>query len=75
MERKTKYMAKKCVKNYRIKMRYYGGKKKNFMNKENYFKRSRIEYCRGNDLALLSASVVMAVCHDSRVFRTSLLCQ
>ena len=37
------------------------------MNKENYFK--RIEYCRSNGLALLSASVVMAVCHDSRVFR------
>ena len=37
------------------------------MNKENYFK--RIEYCQGNGLALFSASVVMAVYHDSRVFR------
>ena len=44
-------------------------KRENLMIKENYFK--RIEYCGGNnDLALLSASVVMAVCHDSRVFRT-----
>jgi len=40
----------------------------NLMIGENCFK--RIEYCGGNDLALLSASVVMAVCHDSRVFRT-----
>ena len=56
------------MKNYRIKMRNKVARKKNLINKENYFK--RIEYCRGNDLALLSASVVMAVCHDSRVFRT-----
>ena len=30
----------------------------------------RIKYCLGNGLELLSASVVIAVCHDSRVFRT-----
>ena len=54
----------------RNKMQKKGDKQKsgNLMIKENYFK--RIEYCGGNDLALLSASVVMAVCHDSRVFHT-----
>ena len=30
----------------------------------------RIKYCLGNGLELFSASVVMAVCHDSRVLRT-----
>ena len=30
----------------------------------------RIKYCLGNGLELFSASVVIAVCHDSRVLRT-----
>ena len=33
----------------------------------NYFK--RIEYCFGKGLELLSASLVLAVCQDSKVFR------
>jgi len=35
-------------------------KNENLMIREDYFK--RIEYCGGNDLALLSSSVVRAVC-------------